>query len=219
MIEYTVSRDKNDKFHVFGPINETSVALEVPSNNPHKKYYIDLFLHKADIERGIQFLTLITEDNDITINEALFIAGLNNCIKCFKRSKSRFKLDKHVIFGSNPDQLNKFVYFEALRDKHYDHDENGMVQTIAFLLTHPTKNGFFLGQPSVAWNRIKLDFYSCGQRLRYIMNIVLYYLSKEIDKTGYLIISEYKGITADELLSWKPAKLKPATNTSPRSNE
>lgn len=219
MIEYTVGRDAHDKFHVFGPFNETAVALEIPSDNPHKKYYIDLFLHKADIDRGIQFLDLISENNDEAINEALFIAGLNNCIKCFKRSKSRFKLDKHVIFGSNPDLLNEFVYFEILRDKHYDHDENGMVQTIAFLLTHPTENGFFLGQPSVVWNRIKLDFISYSQRLQYIMSIVLSYLSNEIENTANLIISEYKGISADELLEWNTSKLKPATDTSPRSND
>lgn len=219
MIEYQVGRDSKDKFHVFGPFNANAVPLEIPSGNPHKKHYIDLFLHKADIDRGIQFLNFISEDNDTTVNEALFIAGLNNCMKCFKRSKSRCKLDKQTVFGSSQDQLNEFVYFEVLRDKHYDHDENGMFQTIAFLLTYPTENGFFLGNPSVVWNRIKLDFFSQGQRLKKIMDIVLSYLRKEIDDTGRLIISDYKGITADELLGWRPAKLKPATNTSPRSNE
>lgn len=219
MIEYTVGRDANDRFHVLGPLDETSVALEIPSDNPHKKHYIDLFLHKADINRGIQLLDLISKDNDITINEALFIAGLNNCIKCFKRSKSRSKLDKCAIFGSNQDQLNEFEYFEVLRDKHYDHDENGMVQTVAFLLTGPTESGFYLRQPSVVWNRIKLDFYSCGQRLKCIMNIVLSYLCKEIDSTSNLLVFEYKDINAEKLLSWSPAKLEPATNTSPRSND
>lgn len=218
MIEYTVGRDANDKYHVFGPFGENSVALEIPSDNPHKKHYIDLFLHKADIDRGIQFLNLISDSNDTTINEALFIAGLNNCIKCFKRSNSRSKLDKQIIFGNTPDQLDEFVYFEILRDKHYDHDENGMLQTTAFLITYPTENGFFLGQPSVVWNRIKLDYYSCGQRLSHLMSIVINYLRDEIEKTSRLIMSKYWSITADELQSWNPAILKPATDTSPRSN-
>lgn len=217
MIEYTVGRDTNDKYHVFGPFEENTVALEIPSDNPYKKKYIDLFLHKADIDRGIQFLNLISDRNNTTVNEALFIAGLNNCIKCFKRSNSRSKLDKHVIFGNNPNHLDEFVYFEILRDKHYDHDENGMLQTTAFLITYPTENGFFFGQPSVVWNRIKLDFYSCGQRLNHLMSIVLNYLSAESEKTSRLIMSEYRGITADELQNWNPAQLKPATDTSPRS--
>lgn len=218
MIEYTVGQDTNDNYHVFGPFDENTVALEIPSDNPYKKQYINLFLHKADIDRGIQFLSLISDRNNTTINEALFIAGLNNCIKCFKRSKSRSKLDKNVIFGNNPNQLDEFVYFEVLRDKHYDHDENGMLQTIAFLITYPTENGFFLGQPSVVWNRIKLDYYSFGQRLSSLMSIVLNYLGNEIEKTSRLIMSEYRAITADELQDWNPAILTPATDTSPRSN-
>lgn len=216
MIEYTVERDANDKYHVFGPFEENTVALEIPSDNPHKIKYIDFFLHKADIERGVQFLSRISDRNETTINEALFIAGLNNCIKCFKRSNSRSKLNKQVIFCNSPDQLDEFVYFEILRDKHYDHDENGMLQTTAFLITYPTENGLFLGHPSVVWNRIELDYYSCGQRLSHLMSTVLNYLRNEIEETSHLIMSEYRCITADELQSWNPAILKPATDTSPR---
>ena len=219
MIDYQVGKDRKNKYHVFGPFDENAIPLEIPSDNPYKNHFVDLFLHKADIDRGIQFLELISADNDIAINEALFIAGLNNCMKCFKRSKSRNKLDKHIVFKDSETKLEEFIKFETFRDKHYDHDENGMVQTTAFMLVSFTEVGTFYGQPSVVWNRIKLDFPSYGLRLCNIMYTVQKYLCDQIDEIGRLIMAEYKGIPSDRFLSWKRARLKPATETSPRIKE
>lgn len=219
MIEYQVGKDRNNKYHVFGPFDENAIPLEIPSSNPYKKQFIDLFLHKADIDRGIQFLELIAENNAVTINEALFIAGLNNCMKCFKHSKSRSKLDKKVVFMNSQSSLEEFVMFETFRDKHYDHDENGMVQTTAFLLVSFTEGGTYYGQPSVVWNRAKLDFCSYGSRLCKIMYSVQSYLRSQIDSVGRLIMAEYKNIPSEAFLNWKHATLKPATETSPRTPE
>lgn len=216
MIEYQVGKDANNKYHVWGAIDENATPLEIPSDNPYKKQYIDLFLHKADIDRGIQYLKLISEANDTTINEALFIAGLNNCMKCFKRSKSRCKLDKLIVFQNEASTLAEFIKFEELRDKHYDHDENGMVQTTAFLLVSSTEAGTFWGQPSVVWNRIKLDFCEYGQQLCRIMQYIDTYLRTQINSVGSLIMSEYKNISPDTFLNWEHARLLPATETTPR---
>lgn len=219
MIEYQVRKDAKNKYHVYGSFDETAIPLEIPSDNPYKKQYIDLFLHKADIDRGIQYLELISAENNTVTNEALFIAGLNNCMKCFKRSKSRCKLDKHIVFQNDDTTLAEFIKFEELRDKHYDHDENGMVQTTAFLLVSSTEAGTLWGQPSVVWNRIKLDFSLYGQRLCSIMQLINTYLRTQIDSVGSLIMSEYKNISPDTFLSWKHAQLIPATETTLRSKK
>ena len=95
MIDYRVTYDKeNNNFIVDGPFLPNAVPVEIPFENPQRKPFIDLFLHKADIDRGIDFLDCIAPSNNTTLNEALFIAGLNNCMKCFKYSKSRTKIEK-----------------------------------------------------------------------------------------------------------------------------
>lgn len=219
MIEYQVGKDAKNKYHIYGSFDETAIPFEIPSDNPYRKQYIDLFLHKADIDRGIQYLELISESNDTTVNEALFIAGLNNCMKCFKRSKSRCKLDKYIVFQDDDSTLANFIKFEELRDKHYDHDENGMVQATAFLLVSFTETRTLLGQPSVVWNRIKLDFCLYGQQLGRIMQSINTYLRTQIDNVGSLIISEYKNISPEIFQNWKHACLTPATETTPRCKE
>ena len=88
MIDYRVSIDKERGcFVINGPFDIGTIPISIPDDDPNRKQFVDLFLHKADIERGIEFLMCISSSKDTTVNEGLFIAGLNNCMKCFKYSK------------------------------------------------------------------------------------------------------------------------------------
>ncbi len=170
MVDYEVIIDReNSRFIVKGPFGPNSVPVQIPDDNPLKKQFIDMFLHKADIERGIDFLQCISNDKALTVNEGLFIAGLNNCMKCFKYSSSRDKLDKKQVFNSNEQIFEEFTNFEKMRDKHFDHDENGMLQAVAFLLIDLETDDTFSGPASVVWNRAKLNYYLAGARLQEIM--------------------------------------------------
>ena len=141
MIDYKVSIDRErGHFIINGSFEADAVPVEIPDDNPDCKPFVDLFLHKADIERGIDFLKCISIDKNSIVNEGLFIAGLNNCMKCFQYSKSRSKLDRKTVFADDEELLDRFLEFEKMRDKHFDHDESGMLQATAFLLVSPKQN-------------------------------------------------------------------------------
>lgn len=213
MVDYEIITDQeNGCFIVKGPFGQDSVPVQIPDDNPLKKQFIDMFLHKADIERGIDFLQCISNDNSLTINEGLFIAGLNNCMKCFKYSRSRVKLDKNQVFCNNKQKFEDFIYFEEMRDKHFDHDENGMLQAVAFLLVDSETEGAFSGPPSVVWNRAVLNYYLCGEKLQEIMQYVRNYITEKIDEIGSQIIEYYKGRPTNELLKWETAQIELASD-------
>ncbi len=217
MIDYKVVSDKeNKRFIVTGAFEPNSIPIEIPNDNPLKNKFIDLFLHKADIEKGIEFLQCISIDKNITVNEGLFIAGLNNCMKCFKHSKSRIKLDKNIIFNDSEQVLKEFLKFEEMRDKHFGHDENGMLQTVAFLLISKEKDSIFSGPPSVVWNRVGLNYYLAAAHLQNIMLFIKEYIVTQIDEIGNQIIANYKNCSIKELLTWKTAQIKVASDRAER---
>lgn len=217
MIDYEVQIDhERESFIIKGPFNNDVMPIEIPNSDPNRKLFVDLFLHKADIERGIDFLKCISNDKNITVNEGLFIAGLNNCMKCFKYSRSRSKLDKDTVFKNNKELLVCFTEFEKMRDKHFDHDESGMLQATAFLLVCPTGENVFGGPPSVVWNRMIFDYYIEGQKLQNIMQYTWQYLCQEIDKVGCLIEAAYINAPREQLLTLQAPKIKLASSTSKR---
>lgn len=212
MIDYDVYLDKdNDSFIIRGPFGLGTIPITIPNDNPLKKQFIDLFLHKADIERGIDFLQCISIDKDVTINEGLFIAGLNNCMKCFKYSKSRSHLDKLQIF-QDAQLYQEFISFETMRDKHFDHDESGMLQAVAFLLVNRDSEEFFAGPPSVVWNRAMLNYYAIGQALQQIMQYVRNYIINQIDIIGKEIMESYISWPREKLLEWEETQIQLASN-------
>lgn len=217
MVDYDVQIDREREcFIIKGPFNNDAVPIGIPNSDSNRKLFVDLFLHKADIERGIDFLKCISNDKNITVNEGLFIAGLNNCMKCFKYSKSRNKLDKDTVFKDNEELLTSFIEFEKMRDKHFDHDESGMLQATAFLLVCPTGENVFGGPPSVVWNRVMFDYYIAGQKLQEVMQYTWQYLCQEIDKVGCLIEATYINSSREQLLALETPKIELASSNSKR---
>lgn len=217
MFDYEVIVDKeNKRFIVKGPFESGALPVLIPDDDPWKKDYIDLFLHKADIERGIEFLQCISKDKEIVVNEALFIAGLNNCMKCFKYSSSRKKLEKAEVFKDYEQIGLDFVEFEKMRDKHFDHDENGMLQAIAFLLLSEREDVIFAGPPSVVWNRAKLNYCLAGKKLQEIMRFIRQYLIVQIDNVGGAIVKRYKNSSKEKLLEGTVATIELATYNAVR---
>lgn len=217
MIDYKVSIDReHGHFIINGSFEADAVPVEIPDDNPDCKPFVDLFLHKADIERGIDFLKCISIDKNSIVNEGLFIAGLNNCMKCFKYSKSRSKLDRKTVFVDDEELLDRFLEFEKMRDKHFDHDESGMLQATAFLLVSPKAEHVFGGPPSVVWNRAMLDYYVTGQKLQEIMQYTWRFVCSEIDKIGSSIEITYSCYSKEQLMALKSPRIELASGDAKR---
>lgn len=141
------------------PFKERTSIYKLPEDTPNKEIFVSWVLHQSDLKIAYEYLRLISNDQNIAINEALFVAALNNCIKCFKHSKSRQKLRKEEVFKNDPKLLSCFSRFECIRDKHYVHDENGMLQPIAtMLVSKKDDSNISVFRPWVIWNRERLDF-------------------------------------------------------------
>lgn len=164
------------------PFKEKANIFKLPEGTPNKKIFIDLVLHQSDLKIAYEYLSLISTDQNIAINEALFVASLNHCIKCFKRSKSRDKLVKEEVFKNESKLLNWFSRFECVRDKHYVHDENGMLQPIATMLVSEKDNSnISVFRPWVIWNRERLDFIQEAIQLKEVTEYIMAFIQKRLD--------------------------------------
>lgn len=182
MIDYIV-RSSKEGLLIEGdfPTNLQLVAL--PSDYKPRKSYVSYFLHKNDIEVGIALLRCISIDKIDIINEGLFISGLNAFIKCFQESKARARVNVSK-FAKEKHLKDSFEYFDSMRNKHYMHDENGMLQTTDFLMVDFDKEKPLVFNASVVWNRIRLDYHKEAAKLLYLMNELHTFLCSEIDKMG-----------------------------------
>lgn len=221
MLNYEVSHDEaNGCFIVRGGILPGSKPVEIPINNAKqenlKKQFISFFLHKKDVEIGINYLDCISLNNHPRANEGLFVGALSVYFKCFQNCDARIAINEDVFKRNFPQVADHFDRFKQWRNKHYLHDENGMTQTCAFLLIAPEDNPEkFGGPPSVVWNSVGVDYINEGHCLRSVMQATLNFIVGRIDSVGNEIEKEVENLTKSELLALKEAHIELATTNSP----
>lgn len=221
MLNYEVSQDEaNGCFIVRGGILPGSKPVEIPINNAKqenlKKQFISFFLHKKDVEIGINYLDCISLNNHPRANEGLFVGALSVYFKCFQNCDARIAINEDAFKRNFPQVADHFDRFKQWRNKHYLHDENGMTQTCAFLLIAPEDNPEkFGGPPSVVWNSVGVDYINEGHFLRSVMQATLNFIVGRIDSVGNEIEKEVDNLTKSELLALKEAHIELATTNSP----
>lgn len=221
MLNYEVSQDEaNGCFIVRGRILPGSKPVEIPINNAKqenlKKQFISFFLHKKDVEIGINYLDCISLNNHPRANEGLFVGALSAYFKCFQNCDARIAINEDAFKRNFPQVADHFDRFKQWRNKHYLHDENGMTQTCAFLLIAPEGNPEkFGGPPSVVWNSVGVDYIDEGHCLRSVMQATLNFIVGRIDAVGNEIEKEVENLTKSELLALKEAHIELATTNSP----
>ena len=213
MVSYKVTiLEKQKAFLVEGDFNPDAEPINIPLDNLDRQNFIDWFLHKRDIDEAFVFLQFISIDKPDMMNKALFIAGLNSAMKIFKTSNARMKIPKDKFVKQFPDLEDDLNYFESLRDKHYMHDDNGMIEATAFLLLNPEGSPEkYGGPPSVVWNSAHLNYYVESQRLQRFLCSVWDYIVKQIDSIGDQIAKRYAETERDVLKGFGPPPIKLAS--------
>lgn len=216
MQNYQIFEDpQNHQFIVEGNIVPGSIAVQLPDGHI-KNQFISYFLHKVDIETGIDFLNCISLNNHIRANEGLFTAALSILIKCFQFTESRVAIDENAFRRYAPCMADDFARYKAWRNKHYIHDVNSMVEATAFLLVAPESHPeTFGGPPSVVWVKAPINYVVEGHVLYEVMQSVWKFCVSKIDQLGDKITEQYKGKTRDELLLLERANIKLATLENP----
>lgn len=216
MQDYYVYEDPyNRKLVVEGNIVPGSIAVQLPDSKI-KNQYISYFLHKADIEAGIDFLNCVSLNNHVRANEGLFTAALSIAIKCFQYAESRIAIDEAAFKKYAPNIANDFEKYKAWRNKHYIHDVNSMLEATSFLLIAPKSHPeTFGGAPSVVWHKAPIDYIAESRTLYEVMQNVWRFCVSKIDELGDKIIKQYKEKTRDELLLLERANIQLATLENP----
>lgn len=208
MIDYRVTVDK-EGFVIEGDFPPNAVPIALPNDYKPKKRYVSYFLHRYDIQQGILFLKCISIDKHESVNEGLFIAGLNALVKCFQESKARTRISESIL-TKNPEIKELYQYFNLIRNKHYMHDENEMIQTTDFFLVTFEEEKPTIFNASVVWNRVKLDYHLEANKLLHLMYVLHDFICAEIDKMNENIVSDFSNKSKDELLKNGMAKIKMA---------
>lgn len=218
MIDYRISFDPNNNRFVIESedIIEGSIAVNIPDSDKRKKQFISLFLHKADVEEGLDFLHCLSLDKHVQVNQALFISALTNMMKCFQSTPVCNVLSEERFTKAYPIESKELERFKSWRNKHFIHDENSMREAIAFLFVSPEGHENPLGGfPSVIWNRTPIDFLSEGRQLEVLMQALWRFIREEIDKMGKSMLEEYKTKTREELLAYGISTITLATDSNP----
>ena len=217
MQEYQVIYDpKNKSYAIQGDFAPGSVFVDLPDDNSRKKWFISLFLHKHDIERGIDYQRCISLNNHMFANEALFIAGLSMLAKCFSTSDSRTSLSPKSFLRFAPEQKEALDTYRNWRNKHFMHDENQMTAATAFLIIAPeSSESTWGGAPSVVWNTVQVNYVFHSRRLEELLQSLWSYVVQQIDECGSSIQDMYSGYSRDQLLQFGSPHIESATLENP----
>lgn len=204
MIEYKVTNDGEGNFVIRGNFAVGSIPVNIPEEDPCRLKYISFFIHKTNIEFGIDCLHCISLDKHPTVNKALFLSALASIIKCFQKSNKYILLSESKFKKTVSEHIySEYKRFKNWRNKHYLHEENNMTEATAFLLVAPEGSNMTLGGlPSVVWNTAKVNFIAESKKLEEVMQEAWKFVANNIDKLGDYYIEKYGKEPREKLLSY-----------------
>ena len=137
-------------FHISGFPDATKVI----KLSGHKAQQIsELASHRNDLQIALASLEGINEvapDNSL-VRQGIWRSAVEHCMKCFRDSKARSRLDPKKVFKGDSEALEVYEYFRSLRNKHIAHDENAYVQCIP---------GAVLNRPNAKYKIAKIVCFS-----------------------------------------------------------
>lgn len=165
-----------------------------------------LALHYSDLMNAKYALESINDILDERTRVNIWEYAVVKVTKCFKKSNSRFSLDKKTVFGSNPTALQVVQYFIAMRDKFIVHDDNSY---------HDCEVGLIIAKEGKLYNieevvtpilyAVTLNPENFGN-LANIINESLFWITQEYDKSCTDITKRYEMMSRSDLLAYPTIK-------------
>lgn len=202
-MEYLSLIKTNEGFHIEGfPDAVKVIKLECPK----ARRLASMVLHMHDLEFALRALESINgiPADDLLTRQALLCAAITNYFKCFGPNKARLNnLVAKTIHRGDPEGLAIHVYFDHLRNKHFVHDENSLLQCLpgAILNREGTDakiakivsfcaRGYTLSQPDYS-------------NLHLLITKSLDWARKDVDRLCKLLSDELETRDYDELFRMK----------------
>jgi hypothetical protein len=182
------------------------------------KPYVDLFLHKMDLQRALAFLvafdkqgvkqpsptpTVSHESAMPVVAEALWLAALAATMKCFQSSAAREMLSAETVFGIDTPLRAAYDVLRMVRNRHVLHDENDWTQAVPYALLADAGND----EPDLGdINCVVLEGtdYAHIAQLRSVVFYACNWIGLEIERHTEVIRAELQGRTYSELEALPP---------------
>lgn len=164
----------------------------------------DLALHKTDLEFADSCLVAINTvpEEPHVLREALWRSAIVHFLKCFGKSKARFRLmTDEVLQGEPSEAMEAFNYFKSLRDKHLVHDENSYAQSIpGAVLNDGCKDYKIEKIVCLSAASVTLEQGSYGN-LKLLIERTLLWVTQEFDQLCESLTNELEKETYAELMA------------------
>lgn len=176
--------------------------------------FASLNLHRAVLEDCLVAMNgslLITEENSIVVN-AILTGVVTKFFSCFGRNSISAPLVATKIFGAQPQAMQCFEHWKAIRDSHIAHDESKFSQADCFVVMKP--DGTFL---DVICTVMRVDFASdkgANQTLFDLIRFTLDWVRRALDDAHESLNAEASSMSNAARLQLDEAKY--TAPTSPK---
>ena len=206
MFDINVEFNDEERTITINGINSNNLPgkiVSIPNDNPKRKKYISLFLHRADVITARDFLNEISSENHARINESLFVSALIYLYRCFQQCEKRIELNIDDLVLVSKDTKDSFHKYRNIRNKHFAHDQNSMIETFDFLLlTSIQGEKYDRIEACVVYERHLPDFVYHAKEILSIIDQVLPSIEILIDKVAAEIIERYKEVPISDILNF-----------------
>ncbi len=200
--EFNVAYNENGRF---GAQEFPDAQRFIKIDTPLGRQAADLALHRYDLVFARNCLHTINDNQNILIRNALWFSAVAHFIKCFGDNKSRSHLVSDKIFKGDDLAKEVFTFFKNVRNKHFIHDENALMQCIPNAVLNkkeaPYKIAKILATTFITPTLIEGNY----SNLTLLIDRTYEWVEKEFNKLAEMLTKELEALSYEELLKMPEA--------------
>ena len=157
--------------------------------------------HRSDLQAAKSYLDNMRPDLPEAVNDALWRSAITTYIKCFTGNSVRdTKLRAKTIYKNVSVKMMAYEHFEHLRNKHLEHDENALAQTIPCAAVNGGQKSHKIER--VFANTFKFNIYDPGHygNLQLLISEADQWIASAFEELAQIITAELEQESLDELL-------------------